>query len=148
MSTHRRDRFPVENEAGRWRFEGDRRAGNGCPCVPKREWYSKMSILNGTSVMRYGGPECIGRDVEPDQGKTGVPDKTLDGGVERPKNQFVSRSQGRRRGPIFGANVIVTRAEDNYREVADVFGGERVASGETNLDRPGCGKMYPKQACR
>src|SRR4029077_424098 len=146
--THRRDRFPVENEASRRRFEGDRRAGNGCPCVPKREGHAKMSILNGMTVMGYGGPECIGRDVEPDQGKTGVPDKTLDCCVKRPKDQFVSRSQKWRCRPIFSANVIVARAEDNYREVADVFGGERVASGETNLDRPGCGKVYPKQACR
>ena len=129
------EQLPVEDEAGRRRFERDRLRSDRGPDVPQRERRGDVRVLDRPTVPGDAGADRIGSagEAQLDQARCG--DDAKDGCRERPERERVADLERRRQRPVLGARAPVAGAEDDGREGRDVVSRERATAGEANLDR-------------
>jgi len=119
---HRRERVPVEREAGRRRLERDRRTRDRRPYVPQRERRRQVRVLDRPAVPRDAGPDRIGRGVERDRHEARMIERAGDDRGERSEVEPIAPRERRRQRAMFGRRVEVACAEHDRGEVAHLVG--------------------------
>ena len=104
---HPVNRAPVEGEAGRRRFEGQRQRRNRRPHIPEREGIGHMRVLDRATVAAETGPDVLPRAIKANRDEPWVVEEALDGRDQRAKGQPIARMERRRQRPIFGWDPIV-----------------------------------------
>ena len=108
-SRHGRERAPVENEAGRRRFERDRRSGDGVHVshnasgVERCEYWIGRPCRARPSQMVSGAPS----NSQCDEARMMV--QAADPRAERTEDQLVAWVHRRRQRPIFGPRPEIAR---------------------------------------